>query len=180
MMGMLTGIPYSSHAHVGAFLWGFISDKYGRKTPFLLTLCVAAIFGILSSLSMTISLFCVLLYAMGVGVGGSLPTDGSLFLEFVPMKQSMLVLMSLFWPAGQVFASVLGWIFMSNDSICRHDCHPVSRFDGWRGVILSVGLATAVMAAIRVFFFRMIESPKFLYYLFTYMQTQEWAKVGCV
>jgi MFS family permease len=74
---------------VGALLWGFSSDKYGRKLPFLGTLVVASVFGILSAFALEIRLFCVLLFGMGVGVGGSLPTDGALFLEFVPMKQSM-------------------------------------------------------------------------------------------
>jgi MFS family permease len=70
--------------------------------------------------------------------------------------------MSLFWPAGQVFTSVLGWFFITTESICKEDCHPESRFDGWRGVILVVGISTAFMAAIRLLVFRMIESPKFL------------------
>ncbi|KAL3894049.1 MAG: hypothetical protein SGCHY_005496 [Lobulomycetales sp.] len=146
----------------GSIIWGLVSDKYGRRLPFLLTLLIAAIFGTSSAFAMSVPMFCLLLVGMGLGVGGSLPTDGSLFLEFVPMRQSMLVLMSLFWPAGQVLASLLGWMFITTESICTHDCVPSLDFNGWRGVMFSVGLITAFMAFLRLALFKLIESPKYL------------------
>lgn len=71
--------------------------------------------------------------------------------------------MSLFWPAGQVLASLLGWMFITTESICTHDCVPSLDFNGWRGVMFSVGLITAFMAFLRLALFKLIESPKYLY-----------------
>jgi MFS family permease len=83
--------------------------------------------------------------------------------------------MSLFWPAGQIFTAILGWLFITNESICKEDCKPESRFDGWRGVVLVVGITTALIACIRVLVFRRIESPKFSYIVqILIRKDQEW------
>jgi len=45
---------------------------------------------------------------IGFGVGGNLPVDGTLFLEFLPgSKQYLLTLLSLWWAVGQVVASLI-------------------------------------------------------------------------
>jgi MFS family permease len=77
----------TSGMFVGALLWGFSSDRYGRKIPFIGTLLVSGLFGILAAFALDIQLFCILFFLTGIGVDGS--TDGALFLEFVPMRQSM-------------------------------------------------------------------------------------------
>ena len=48
-------------------------------------------------------LYCLFLALMGIGIGGNLPIDGSLFLEFIPLEQQkLLTLLSVFWPIGFV------------------------------------------------------------------------------
>jgi MFS family permease len=43
---------------------------------------------------------------IGFGVGGNLPVDGAMFLEFLPQrKQWLLTLLSVWWAVGQVVAS---------------------------------------------------------------------------
>src|SRR6266480_7546161 len=49
--------------------------------------------------------------------GGSLPVDGALLLEFLPYaSQNLLTLLSVFWPVGQLVASLVAWIFIPNFS----------------------------------------------------------------
>jgi MFS family permease len=88
---------------------------------------------------------------MGSGVGGNLPVDGALFLEFMPPeKHGLLTLLSIFWPVGSVIASILAWTLIPN-------------FDnGWRYVFLSLGLITLIMVIARSILFTFYESPKFL------------------
>lgn len=46
---------------------------------------------------------CGLFSAMGVGVGGNLPVDGALFLEFLPFASgNLLTMLSVWWPVGQL------------------------------------------------------------------------------
>lgn len=50
---------------------------------------------------------CGLYAAVGVGIGGNLPVDGALFLEFLPSASSgWLTLLSIWWPLGQLLASL--------------------------------------------------------------------------
>ena len=45
--------------------------------------------------------------ALGFGVGGNLPVDGALFLEFLPFASgSLLTMLSVWWPVGQLIASL--------------------------------------------------------------------------
>ena len=42
---------------------------------------------------------------MGLGVGGNLPVDGALFLEFLPFASgNLLTMLSVWWPVGQLIA----------------------------------------------------------------------------
>jgi MFS family permease len=45
---------------------------------------------------------------IGVGAGGNLPVDGTMFLEFIPgNKQYLLTFLSIWWALGQVVASLI-------------------------------------------------------------------------
>ena len=136
---------------VGGSIWGFLSDRIGRKSSFTYTLIITFVFGLLSSISNSFPLLCVLLFLMGSGVGGNLPVDGALFLEFMPLeKQGLLTLLSIFWPVGSVIASCLAWALIPNF------------IDGWRYVLFSMGIITLIMVLMRTVFFKLYESPKFL------------------
>lgn len=136
---------------MGGTLWGYLGDRIGRRPAFTFTLLIAFVFGSLAALSNSFALLCLLLFAMGSGVGGNLPVDGALFLEFMPPeKHGLLTLLSIFWPVGSLIASILSWAFIPN-------------FDnGWRYVLLSLGLITLLMVTARTILFRFYESPKFL------------------
>jgi MFS family permease len=51
---------------------------------------------------------CVMIALVGVGAGGNLPVDGTMFLEFIPgNKQYLLTFLSIWWALGQVVASLV-------------------------------------------------------------------------
>ena len=150
---------------LGGLIWGGLSDILGRKPSFSMTLFLTFVFGTCSAFSLNYGVLCFLLFAMGTGVGGNLPVDGALFLEFVPPeKQSLLTLLSLFWPVGSLVTSLCAWALIPPFS-CSPDSSQACTLDnnkGWRYVLFTLGCITLSMLLGRVVFFKMMESPKFL------------------
>ncbi|KAJ2901878.1 hypothetical protein MKZ38_001311 [Zalerion maritima] len=138
---------------LGSFFWGMGSDIMGRRIPFNTTLLITAVFGLLAAASPTWGWTCVAFAALGFGVGGNLPVDGAVFLEFLPdASSSLLTLLSVWWPIGQLISSILAWLFIAH--------WPADQ--GWRKFIVAIGVLTFIMFGVRFFAFRLLESPKFL------------------
>ena len=137
---------------VGSIAWGTISDSYGRRAAFNITLAVTAIFGSLSALAGSFPLLCLLLFAVGTGVGGSMPTDSSNLVENLPVrKHSYVTALSVFFSAGSVVSSLIGLAVLS----ARDP-------DGWRWLLGALAFVTVLFVSARVVFFRLLESPKYL------------------
>lgn len=138
---------------IGSFVWGIGSDKHGRRLAFNCTLLFTAVFGMMSAWSPTWGAVCFFNMALGFGIGGSLPVDGAVFLEFLPDDaSSLLTVLSVWWPVGQLVASVLAWFIIAH----------LPDDEGWRVFVFVMGVITLVMFALRCFAFRLFESPKFL------------------
>ena len=100
------------------------------------------------------------------------PVDGALFLEFIPFASgNLLTLLSVWWPAGQLIASLIAWGFIPNYScatellscnVSAPPCCARAQNMGWRYFNLTLGACTFVMFVLRFFFFHLYESPKFL------------------
>jgi MFS family permease len=91
----------------GSVGWGVISDAVGRRFTFNSTLLLTGIFGVLISFGPTYAITTFLFACMGIGVGGNLPVDGALFLEFLPMADNkLLTLLSAWWPGGQLVSAI--------------------------------------------------------------------------
>lgn len=92
---------------IGATFWGVASDVIGRRLAFNMTLFLAGVFGTAVGGAHSWIGVCALYACMGTGVGGNLPVDGALFLEFLPFSSgSLLTMLSLWWPVGQLLASL--------------------------------------------------------------------------
>ncbi|TWU79153.1 hypothetical protein ED733_008846 [Metarhizium rileyi] len=138
---------------LGSFIWGIGSDFLGRRIAFNFTLLITSVFGIASAYAQSWGAVSFLFAALGFGVGGSLPVDGALFLEFLPdASSSLLTLLSVWWPVGQLVSSLAAWYFIANFAVDQ----------GWRYFIVSIGVVTFAMFVVRFFIFRLFESPKFL------------------
>ena len=138
----------------GSFVWGVLSDVLGRRLAFNATLFLTAAFGLLAAVAPSWPLVCTCFALMGIGVGGNLPVDGALFLEFLPdARASLLTLLSVWWPLGQLSSSALAWWLIGSQT---------DNVQGWRAFILAIGLVTLAMFIVRCFVFDLYESPKFL------------------
>ncbi|KAM5352423.1 hypothetical protein ACJ41O_005146 [Fusarium nematophilum] len=137
----------------GSFFWGIGSDFLGRRIAFNTTLLITSVFGITAAYAQSWGGVCFFFAALGFGVGGNLPVDGALFLEFLPDASSaLLTLLSVWWPIGQLASSLVAWFFIAR--------WPVDQ--GWRYFIVTIGLITFAMFIVRFFIFHLFESPKFL------------------
>lgn len=156
----------------GAATWGILADVIGRRPSFNITLCLAGIFGIAAGGAPNFVGLGGLLAALGFGLGGNLPVDGMMFLEFIPSKsQYLLTLLSVFWSLGQLLASLVAWAFIANYSCDNNQSNTVidantvpcdvSQNMGWRYTFYTLGALTFVMFICRFFVFRLPESPKF-------------------
>jgi MFS family permease len=76
---------------IGASFWGIASDVIGRRLAFNFTLCIAGVFGLVAAAGPNWTGVCALYACIGLGVGGNLPVDGALFLEFLPFASGNLL-----------------------------------------------------------------------------------------
>lgn len=132
---------------IGAWFWGTLSDRIGRRTGFQITIAIFAIFGLASAFAPSAEWLAFLRLLTGFGLGGALPLDFSLFAEYLPRKNRgrWLVLLESFWGVGTLVAAGLAWILVPTL--------------GWRYL-----LATSAVAALFVLWVRMRvpESPRWL------------------
>jgi MFS transporter, SHS family, lactate transporter len=71
---------------VGAFLFGLMADRYGRRLPLMLDLVFYSIIEVLSGLAPNYVTFLILRALFGIGMGGEWGVGASLAMEKVPPK----------------------------------------------------------------------------------------------
>lgn len=174
---------------IGATFWGLGCDIFGRRLAFNLTIGITAVFGLVAASSpnfATIGLFAGL---WSFGVGGNLPVDSAIFLEydsrqvsiltkrlaevdisfrFLPgSHQFLLTVLSIFWSLAQVLATLIAWPLLSNLT-CQEEQAECTRSQniGWRYFMVAMGgIALLMLYVSRVFFnfFWKINSQTYIY-----------------
>ena len=94
----------------GAVFWGFGCDIFGRKWAFNLTIGITAVWGLIAAGSPNFVAAGIFVAFWSFGVGGNLPVDSAVFLEFLPgSHQYLLTVLSIFWALAQVLATLIAW-----------------------------------------------------------------------
>ncbi|KAK4058142.1 hypothetical protein OIO90_000881 [Microbotryomycetes sp. JL221] len=182
---------FSTGLCVGAFTWGVLVDLIGRKWAFNLTCLITAIWGLVIGVFFESSwrraganddasrnpgapsnydVICVFTAFCGFGLGGNIPIDATIFLEFVPVKRRwLLVALSMFQPLGVVIA--WGLVPRYSCDAGLEACSAVAAGEaccergdnmGWRYLMFTLGAITLFCFFIRFFLFNFRESPKYL------------------
>jgi MFS family permease len=147
----------------GAVFWGFGCDIFGRKWGFNLTLGVTAVFGMIAASSPNFAAIGVFAALWSFGVGGNLPVDSAIFLEFLPRThQYLLTVLSIFWALAQLIITLIAWPLLGNLT-CEETQAVCTRGEnmGWRYLVIVAGGIALIGFGIRFFVFHIYESPKY-------------------
>ncbi|KAG8215449.1 MFS general substrate transporter [Butyriboletus roseoflavus] len=148
---------------VGAIFWSLGCDIWGRRWSFNLTLLIAGVFGLAASGSPDFITLASLIAVVGVGVGGNMPVDSAVFLDFVPgSHQYLLTILSIWWCLGQLLCSLIAWPLIANFSCATPENCERPHNMGWRYLLLALGGLTLFLWGLRFFVFTLFESPRFL------------------
>ncbi|MDC4185822.1 MFS transporter [Loigolactobacillus coryniformis] len=131
-MGWLGSISSIGMA-VGALFFGILADRIGRRDVLVLTLLLFSIGSGISVLATSFTIFAIIRFFVGAGLGGELPVASTLVSESVaPEKRGrIVVLLESFWAGGWICAALIAYFI-------------IPRF-GWRVAALGTAL-TAVYA----------------------------------
>ncbi|KAI5194249.1 MFS general substrate transporter [Aureobasidium subglaciale] len=160
---------------IGAFSFGLLVDVIGRKWAFNLTCLITSVFGLLlAAPKHNYHAICGIYFLASLGLGGNIPIDATITLEFLPQNRRFLVaLLSLWQPVGVAIASLLAfgttarpkWRCDPDLPACGNGvtpCCTTSSNMGWRYLFIILGGMTLVIFFLRYFIFTFQESPKFL------------------
>ncbi|MCM3764122.1 MFS transporter [Neobacillus niacini] len=99
---------------VGAFVFGLLADKIGRKHVFIITLLLFSLGSGASALATGLTVFLILRFLVGMGLGGELPVASTLVSEIVPAEKRgrTVVLLESFWAGGWLIAAVISYFII--------------------------------------------------------------------
>src|SRR6266542_5376996 len=72
---------------VGAFIFGLLADRYGRRLPLMINLVFYSLIEVLSGLAPDYTVFLVFRALFGVGMGGEWGVGASLAMEKAPHRR---------------------------------------------------------------------------------------------
>lgn len=98
----------------GALIFGLMADRIGRKNVFIITLLLFSIGSGISAFATSITIFLILRFFIGMGLGGELPVASTLVSESVPAEKRgrIVVLLESFWAAGWLIAAVISYFII--------------------------------------------------------------------
>lgn len=101
---------------VGAFLFGILADRIGRKHVFIITLLLFSLGSGVAAFTTSFSIFLILRFLIGMGLGGELPVASTLVSESVPTEKRgrIVVLLESFWAFGWLLAAIISYFVIPN------------------------------------------------------------------
>jgi putative MFS transporter len=99
---------------VGALVFGLMADRIGRKNVFIITLLLFSIGSGISAFATSLTVFLILRFLIGAGLGGELPVASTLVSESVPAERRgrVVVLLESFWAAGWLVAALIAYFII--------------------------------------------------------------------
>lgn len=146
----LVGSLFFAGMLVGAWGFGTLGDRVGRRSVFLVTIALNAIFALCSAVAPSFELLLLCRFLNGLAVGGTLPVDYAIMAEYLPKRERgrFLVYLESFWALGTVIIALIAWAIV-----------PQLPESGWRWI-----LAINALPGLLGFWVRLgvPESPRFL------------------
>jgi MFS family permease len=159
-VGLAGGI-YIAGACTGALFFSYLTDRFGRKRLFLITLAVYLVFSFLTAFSWNFWSFVVFRFIAGTGIGGEYSAIYSAVDELIPARyrgQVALAISGSYW-IGAMMGSALSILLLNPNFI--------SQYYGWR---VAFWLGAALGLCILLIRRYVPESPR---WLLTHGRTEE-------
>lgn len=150
----IAGATYVAGACVGALVFGQLTDRFGRKKLFLITLGVYSVATVLTAFSPTPLWYFVCRFLTGAGIGGEYAAINSAIDELIPAKYRGRVDVAIngsFW-VGAAAGSLLTIPLLDPTVIDQHV--------GWR---LAFGIGAILALGILLVRRNVPESPRWLF-----------------
>jgi len=147
-MGVLGSLAFVGMI-VGALVFGRVTDKFGRRSAFMIDLALFVIGGLICALATNVLWLEIGRFLVGFGIGADIPISTSLIAEISPKnKRGFLTgLMQAFWFGGALFSAVVSILFANGSP------------DSWRWLLGSGVLVAVVIMLLRS---KALESPRWL------------------
>lgn len=124
----------------GGALFGWVTDKIGRKTMYILDLLALALFSVLSGLATDVWQIVLWRFLLGVAIGADYPIATSLLAEYLPRRYRGRFLGATFvmWAIGAAVAFLAGFLL--------RDIGP----DAWRYLLISPAIFAIITLLFRL------------------------------
>jgi MFS family permease len=150
----LAAAIYVAGACVGALFFGYLTDRFGRKKLFMITLGLYLLATVLTAFSFNPIWFFVCRFFTGAGIGGEYAAINSAIDELIPARRRGVVDLAIngsYW-LGTAFGAVLT-VFLLNEDLFAADF-------GWR---LAFGLGAVLGLLILLVRRNVPESPRWMF-----------------
>ena len=150
----LAGAVYVAGACLGALFFGQLTDRFGRKKLFLITLAVYTVATVLTAFSMNVTWYLIARFFTGAGIGGEYAAINSAIDELIPAKYR-----------GRVDVAINGsfWIGAAGGALLTIPLLDPTLIDpawGWR---IAFGLGAILAVGILIVRRNVPESPRWLF-----------------
>jgi AAHS family 4-hydroxybenzoate transporter-like MFS transporter len=152
------GVPPSSFGPIfsaglvglmlGAFIFGPVADRIGRKTVILFATAAFGLFALLTATAASLDQLLLYRLLTGVGLGAAMPNMISLTSEYAPARLRATAVMIMF--CGFPLGSTIGGLIAG----------PLMEVYGWQGVFVMGGVVPLIL--LPVLMFALPESVRFL------------------
>ncbi len=132
---------------VGAFIFGWFADRFGRRTPLMIDIALYSVIELLTAFSPNFTVFLIFRAVFGIAMGGEWGLGAALAMESMPANRRGLFsgILQEGYAVGNLLAGVTYWLLY--DHI------------GWRGMFVVGALPALLILYIRT---QVPESPAWL------------------
>src|SRR4051812_24463259 len=122
---------------LGAFIFGLLGDKFGRRIPLMVDIIFYSIMELLTAFAPNFTVFLILRALFGIGMGGEWGLGASLAMETLPTQARGLFsgILQQGYAVGYLLAALVYWI--------------VFPLFGWRGLFIAGSLPALLVIYIR-------------------------------
>ncbi len=140
--GVLIAAGFAGQA-VGALIFGYFSERYGRKIPLVIALIVCGLLSIGAALAPCFQFLLFVRLLQGIGLGACPPLATALFNEYIPSRQRGFggLLLQVFFSVGYILSPFLAILVFAS----------IGPASGWR-LLFIIGALPLLLAPLVYFF----------------------------